>query len=142
MYEIFWECRYYITYPILFLIIAPLLSLFIVFYFLFNIPDILHYISQSLVTLVENSNIASSYKNSMVYYLNDNFSTLDIKLMAFGCYFIAYIIFGYCIIKIAKRIEGKAKHSILAIALLFITSIAVANIPAMLKLNIPLFTQQ
>lgn len=37
LYEIFWECRHYTTYPILFLIVMPLLSLFSIFYFLFII---------------------------------------------------------------------------------------------------------
>lgn len=142
LYEIFWECRHYTTYPILFLIVMPLLSLFSIFYLLFNIPNILHYTSQMLVTIVENSAVASLYQNNILHYLNTNFSTLDIKIMVVGCYLIAPVLFGYFIIKIAKRIEDSAKHSILAIVLLFITSIAIANIPAILKLDAPLFTQQ
>lgn len=95
-----------------------------------------------LVTIVENSAMASLYQNNILHYLNTNFSTLDIKIMVLGCYLIAPVLFGYFIIKIAKRIEDSAKHSILAIVLLFITSIAIANIPAILKLDAPLFTQQ
>lgn len=120
----------------------PLISFFGIFYFILNIPNILHYISQMLLTIIENSAVASLYTNNILHYFNTNFSTLDIKIMVVGCYFIALVLFGYFIIKIAKRIEDREKHSMLAIILLFITSIVIANIPAMLKLDAPLFTQQ
>lgn len=142
LYEIFWESRYYTTYPMLVLIVMPLLVFFGSIYFVYNIPNIIHYISQLLVIIVENSEILSLCKNNIVHYLTSNFSLLDIKMMVLGCYFTAPVIFGYFIIKIAKRHENKAKHSMLAIVLLLISSVVIVNTPAMLKLDTPLFTQQ
>lgn len=142
LYEIFWESRYYTTYPILVLIVMPLLFFFGSIYFVNNIPNIIHYISQLLVITVENSEILSLGKNNIIHYLTSNFSPLAIKIMVLGCYFTAPVIFGYVIIKIAKRHEDKARHSILAIVLLLITSVILVNVPAMLKLDTPLFTQQ
>ena len=142
LYEIFWESRYYTTYPMLVLIVMPLLVFFGSIYFVYNIPNIIHYISKLLVIIVENSEILSLCKNNIVNSLTSNFSLLDIKMMVLGCYFTAPVIFGYFIIKIAKRHENKAKHSMLAIVLLLISSVVIVNTPAMLKLDTPLFTQQ